>query len=90
MNSSLPAPPLIVIGSLMPLLSQPRVMSNRGEEVADGDVGVDLGALGAVELADLEEVVADAAVDGHLGPGVVHVELSSPSEPLTMIRSRPR
>ena len=75
MKSSLPTPPLIVIGLLMPFESQPCVVSivaktSSGATPARAGVRREL-----VELPDLEEVVALVTVDRDRGARVVHVEL---------------
>ena len=75
MNSSLPVPPVATSGAWLPGLSQPRVVATRlgnvslGEQRAVGRVALD-----AEDLADLEAVVAGAAVERRDRRVVVGVE----------------
>ena len=75
MNVSLPLPPLSVIGLLMPLLSQPCVVSIVAKTSSGATPDSFRVRRELVELADLEEVRALAAVDVDDRADVVDVDL---------------
>ena len=87
MNVSLPLPPFSVIGLLMPLLSQPCVVSIVANTSSGAIAGELRRAARLVELADLEEVGAVAAVDVDDRARVVDIDLVARS-PDVAVRDR--